>query len=1049
MTHVTSDPDPKEVLLRNLKPRQAALVKSSKKRVLCIAGAGAGKTEVMARRVAWWVAVDSVDRDHISAITFTNRAAEEMKFRIREQLQKVTPSGQDVMLGDMYVGTFHSYCLNLLKELRPDIYYNFDLADEATRAALVHTGYHGTLGMKGLANIMETGQFQTIDEFLLAYDLLNEYGLMEVELAPDAPTGFGKDEGEWVKKAKMKTDLGTGEAAAAFATSAARFHAWMRIRRFLDFSTIQSELLRLLKGDKALLKDVRARVTHIVVDEVQDLNPVQHELLALLLGDGGRLTAVGDHRQAIFHWRGGRVELMAKLHAKLKKDPDGEVIELEENFRSTPRIIQIANSWADTITPLGAMGNPPMKLGHKGRTDDHASHASLLNFGSRDEEAQWIARTIRKLVTEDKQGARVDLKNGESRGIGYGDIVVLLRSSTDARAYMNALERLGIPAVFRAGPDLFSQPEVLLFVGALGRIAGIEVFFGGQDPKSLPSRIQAALALDSPEPDRVVKAAASILRQRGFPVADDMEARLLLACDLIRRKVEDDEAAKAEDLKKLKSASLVDWLKRKKVGARVFPQDLFHGLLSEAGVEDWETVPERGRTALFHVGQLSSLVKEMESPGWTSTDQFKFQIQALCLWGTRNARIDEAPLLVPPDAVTIATVHSVKGLEFPVVFLADVRAQRFPSHFARTPPTLPFDGAIFHKLDPAHMHDNDNYDYERRLMYVALTRAERYLFVTYSGDRVSRFIKELAPIFERHGALVSPPPTRTPVEVRYLPSEPDEDVKLVTSFSDLVYYHQCGYDFFLRKVLGFAPAIDQAFGYGRGVHSLMRHVHESPEKFAKMADDPIALEGHLLKLATGGLFYLRYTTGDPAKNMRGKAARLVANYVVEYKDELARMSFEPERSFETLIEDEKVLVSGAIDIVRLDDPPRVTIVDFKSGKHESGAEQRLDEDEMKLQISLYGLAAKKELEYEPERGLVRYLDETDPKAHELSVDLTEESMATAKKIVAEMARGIRERKWNKGPVARPGEKPRCVGCDFIEFCGMPEAKRARAERKVT
>src|SRR6266478_10010361 len=121
--------DVKGLLLEGLtgddKDGQKRAVRSAKRRVLVVAGAGSGKTEVMARRVAWWVSVDGIPKDTIVAFTFTERAAEEMKFRIRTWIQKITPSGEDVSLGNMYIGTIHGFCLAKLREFWPDDYHNF------------------------------------------------------------------------------------------------------------------------------------------------------------------------------------------------------------------------------------------------------------------------------------------------------------------------------------------------------------------------------------------------------------------------------------------------------------------------------------------------------------------------------------------------------------------------------------------------------------------------------------------------------------------------------------------------------------------------------------------------------------------------------------------------------------------------------------------------------------------------------------------------------------------------------------------------------------
>jgi DNA helicase II / ATP-dependent DNA helicase PcrA len=257
---------------------------------------------------------------------------------------------------------------------------------------------------------------------------------------------------------------------------------------------------------------------------------------------------------------------------------------------------------------------------------------------------------------------------------------------------------------------------------------------------------------------------------------------------------------------------------------------------------------------------------------------------------------------------------------------------------------------------------------------------------------------------------------------------------------------ECPHDFYLRKVLGFAPTIDQAFGYGRGVHNLLRAIHSDPKKWAALAKDRPALEGAIQSLIDRGLFYLRYTTSDPAENMRKKGLSVVADYVSHYAAELAGLDFEPEKAFETLIEygdgEGGALITGAIDIVRQDEPPRVTLIDFKSGDPDSDNHQKLDEREMKLQVAIYAVGAKKELEYQPEKGMVRYLgvdkDAPDEK-RELEIPLDDKSIVEAKALVAQTARSIRDRHFHAGPIVSESGPPRCPGCDFLGLCGMKEA----------
>lgn len=1034
-------------LLDGLTAEQQSVVTSGARRLLVVAGAGSGKTEVVSRRIAWWLADGEVERDKVIAFTFTEKAAEELKFRIRKWIGKVTPQGEDATLGRMYIGTIHGFCLQMLQELRPDLYGMFDVLDDAGRLAMVQRWFHSHLGLSHLQTALGDGQYRTIDKFLFGYDMLNEFDLFEAEAPGRSRPEIGPGESDWIKEWNLVTDLGGGPVAEAFAVSAARYYGALHARRLLDFSTAQSELVRLLKTSPAHLDTLRGTYTHLVVDEFQDINPVQDALVRLLVGTHGTLTAVGDHRQAIYGWRGGRVEIMGTWAGELSTAADGDLITLPDNFRSTARIIRLANRWARTIRPPGNMRLSDMRHGNTHRTDDDPSHVAFHRFENRQDEAAWIAETIGRLVgLETKTGVPHDVDDARHRGIGLSDIAVLLRSTTDARTYLDALEQSGIPAVVRGGPDLFQQPEVLLLLSALAIAAGIDGFYGGYGSLAdIGTRVLGT----GPEPEPMLRASVRLLEAAGLPIEAGDGERLILAAREVQKRLEGT-GSDRRSVGALTTNELKQWLRRTDRLRRVFPQTLYQWLASEVGVARWDAHgSRRATTAMFHLGQIANLIKGIETPGWVTPGDFKWQIIALANWGARNARSEEAPLLAQPDAVSILTIHSAKGLEFPVVFLADVAARRFPSSKARTVPSLPFDGPAAETINPASLADTDNYDAERRLMYVALTRAERYLFMSSGSSQHSRFERELRPMVADVGGLDNPP--NEPVIPAHLPTESNPTFHLVTSFSDLRYYLECPHDYYLRKVLGFSPTIDQAFGYGRGVHNLMREVHLNTDEFAELANDKEALETAVQEMIDDGLFYLRYTTGEPLENMKRRAKEIVVEYVTRYAPELRELEFEPERAFETLLEEANVLVAGAIDVIRHDDPPRVALIDFKSGDPERQNENAsgLDKEEMQLQISLYALAAKKELEYEPGLGIVRYLggpiDAPDDE-RELVVPLDDAALQRARDRVVTAAEDIQKRQWDSGPrrgPRKPGSRSRCDECDFIHLCGRPEARHLR------
>ena len=1036
-------------LLDGLTPEQASAVRSDARQLLVVAGAGSGKTEVMARRIAWWVGANGVDRDKIVAFTFTEKAAEEMKFRIRKWVGKITPDGEDATLGRMYVGTIHGFCLKMLQELAPAKYGVYDILDDVGRIALIQKGFHGNLGLNRLKNASGSGQFATIKDFQRGYDLLHEFDLFEAAAPGSRPPEIGPAESEWIKEWRLVTDVGNDGESEAFAASAAAYHGTLHARRLLDFSTVQSEISRLLRTNSTSLEQLREMYSYVVVDELQDINPVQNRIIGLLLGSSGTLTAVGDHRQAIYGFRGGRVQLMGDWFDALRHANDGEVVTLPDNFRSTPRIINLANSWSQTIEPPGGMDSPAMAHGNNTRVDQDDSHVSVRHFDDRDAEAEWIAERINDLVdSAQSHGAPHDVRNESDRGLGRSDIAILTRSAADSRLYFDALERNGIPAIVRAGPDLFERPEVQLLLSALCIAADVNEFFSGGWAKSMGSIAQNVLNCP-PKANAMLRSAAALLETAGLDISPGDAARLEAAAQQIHNRLSDRPTDHGV-IGRLRTAEMCTWLKRTGAPRRIYPQTLFQWLAAEAGIAKWDIDGDpRATAAMFHLGQLAGLMTGVETPGWVTPSDFKWQMIALTNWGAKNARSEEAPLLVDADAVSILTIHAAKGLEFPVVFLADVAASRFPSSMAKRVEDLPFGGAAATEIDAASLSDNDNNDSERRLMYVGITRAERYLHLTSGSAKRSRFEREVATMVDRLGGQANP--TTNPVTPALIPTSADPTFRLVTSFSDLRYYIECPHDYYLRKVLGFAPTIDQAFGYGRGVHNMMSELHLRPKEFAALAGDPVALASLTQQMIDDGLFYLRYTTGEPLENMKRRARQVVAEYVAHYANELDNLEFEPERSFETLIEEADVLVGGAIDLVRHDNPPHVSVIDFKSGDPNSPTSNgALDKQQMQLQLTLYALAAKKELSYDTDLGLVRYLgvpDGATTAERELEVPLDSTSIDAAKETVIEVTKKIQGRNWHEGPrQGQPGEPSRCTNCDFLNLCGRTEADAARKSK---
>ena len=1039
-----------ERLLDGLNPEQEKAVSSPARLLGIVAGAGSGKTEVMARRVAWWIGVDGADRSEIVAFTFTEAAAEELKFRIRERIGWVTEPGLEASLSGMYIGTIHAFCLKCLRELAASRYYNFDVLDDVARLSLIQRGYWSVLGLAKFEEVAKAhgrskGRFDTIELFVRSYDILNEHVALQFLGAERTAPPRLETEAAWCELMSCTTHLGSDELADAFAHSAARYYAYLRARRFLDFSTAQAEFVRLLSSDDEFRNAVLSTYRRLVIDEVQDINPAQMAIIQAMIDAGGRVTSVGDHRQAIYAFRGGRVDLMGELFEQIDRAPDGALQPLPANYRSTPRIVEIANAWSATIQDNAGMPSPAMVTGVPGRTDFHTEHISLQEFASRDDEAGWIADTIGHLVpaTGDPKLGALHGEGEKERGLAFADIALLVRASTEISAYSDALRARGIPAVVRGGADLFSQPEVILFLSALMLLAGTEEFSGGTQPSSMPQRVVRVLNC-GPRHEDVIAAAIDLLRRRGLIIAGDAEVRLFNLCQLLNARLTEEGSIDQSGIRYVRAKAARTWLKSRRKPRRVFPQTIFQWVLEEVGFGDWAEIGDPYyETVRFHVGQLSFQLKGLEASGWTGPDRaLMFQLIGFQMWGVSGARIPEAPLLVPPDAVTVTTIHSAKGLEFGAVFVADAKWARFPSQMARRLPSYAFDTDAMPDFDPANLADNSNYDNERRLMYVALTRAERYLFLSASaGKNTSRFITQLRPIFATAGSHVGPLGFSLNGTIQLRQRKSHRENRLATSFSDLRYFMECPQDFYLRKVLGFTPPIGQEFGYGRGVHNLLRAVHEDPARWAALADNPVTLRDEVRALVEDGLFYLRHTVGEPYERLMAKAVKGVSEYVMAYRGELQHLEFEPEKAFESLFPEERLLVTGSIDVVRLDAPPRVTLVDFKSGGSQGNA-SGLSKQMMAMQLGIYGLAAQGEMEFEPDLGLVRYIGEPDVAKREMPVQMSPEALAEVRASVLTTAKAIRDRRFSSGPTE--GGDERCGHCDFGGICAATHARSRRS-----
>jgi DNA helicase-2/ATP-dependent DNA helicase PcrA len=406
-----------------------------------IACAGSGKTEFVSTRIAYLIAEGLAKPENIVAFTFTERAAEELKFRIRSKIRQLIGHQPDI--GDLYVGTIHSFCFELLKEYVPG-YRGFDVLDEGKRYS-----------------------------FILS--IRNELGYGDLEdwlISSGARKPYGMTKQTWVLSTFIRgIDIVREEmrspdeisACETFCKAMEIYDQKLQERRFLDFSSMMAHTVQNLQSDTATLEEVRKKFTHITVDEYQDINPIQEKLIELLTGKDGNLCVVGDDDQAIYQWRGSTVDNIITFKERYK---DASTHPLATNYRSTDGIINLGKELI--IKNIKRLLKNIETSDKKTELGDIYKHY----FTYQKDEIEFIVNRIKSLI-----GTEWTDKDGRTRGLAYSDIAIFFRSVRyDSRPYLAALDEAGIPYAVSGIGGLFEAPEVdivfdiLSYLGDFGKI---------------------------------------------------------------------------------------------------------------------------------------------------------------------------------------------------------------------------------------------------------------------------------------------------------------------------------------------------------------------------------------------------------------------------------------------------------------------------------------------------------------------------------------------------------------------------------------------------
>jgi DNA helicase II / ATP-dependent DNA helicase PcrA len=938
-----------DVLARELTPAQMAAACDPAQEVLAIACAGSGKSRTLAFRIARLIA-QGTDPRGIVAFTFTEKAAESIKLRVSRALAAV---GLDpTILGAMYLGTIHAYCKDLLGAMDAT-YRQYEVLDE-NRLKLYLISRYPQLGIKPLRDARGSPRyFQVIREVANAWTIANEEMLDFAQISQmDSPLGL------------VLQNISDG----------------LDRDRFIDFTLMIRRVVEALVRHDPAVEQVVSSITHLMVDEYQDVNAVQEHLVREFHSRGVNLFVAGDDDQSIFAFRGCDVSYILDFETRYAGSARHD---LTHNFRSTQAIVDTAEAFAAAELGATRLTKDPTADTPPGPRDYR-----VLWFQDRPSESAWVANMIEALL-----GTEYVERDGTVRGLTPADFAILMRStrmdeSTGGprhAAFTSALDAArngaGIPYSLEAAGGIFDRPHVSVLRDTF------ELLRNGN-----PTRADARLHFES-----------AVLPL--FP------------------------HARFDDFARI----LAEWgrLLHTPAGGtrrRVYPQRLLQDLLNAFALP--ETPLDDGM--MHDIGVFSRILQDVETVYLSIDSARRFQELLNFLQNVAENGYDAATddILRRPDAVTVATVHKMKGLEFAAVFVVDAEAQRFPknnSHYSGwLPPTLlqtPISRGAYHTTRAE----------EARLFYTAMTRAERYLNVSgcelLPGGKQQRRPSPFS--LRLSNPEISNSPSGLPAGLS--PHEPvrriDETI-VPTTYSEIRYYLRCPRDFRFRKSFGFSPPITEMFGFGSAIHAAVGMLHQRFTAGTPTEDDAESILRQM--------FHLKHVpeSRDPInrpggyENARESGVNIVRQYARDYSEDFAH-----ERQVEVRFEIPvtRAVITGSIDLLlRYDQDENIVdawVIDFKTmeGGPDPTDNEELDWTEMSLQIQLYAKAAREVLGENARTGAVHLLKD----GQRVQVPVDDAAVDAA---VANVEWAV-ERILDSDFPMRP-HPDKCDACDFQALCAQ-------------
>lgn len=609
---------------------------------LILAGAGSGKTRVLTQRIAWLVEKENISPFNILAVTFTNKAAHEMRHRIESLIQ--------VPVKTMWIGTFHGISHRLLR------------------------AHYQEAGLPQAFQILDSDDQQRLIRRVIQSLNLDE-------------DRYPAKESQWFinnQKEEGRTPADVNPYDAAGQTQLKIYQAYEEACQragVIDFTDLLLKSYRLLQNNAELRAHYQEKFKCILVDEFQDTNAIQYAWLKQLAGSNSSVMIVGDDDQSIYGWRGAKIE---NIHRFSRDFANANVIRLEQNYRSTGTILKAANALIDKNT--GRMGK---NLWTDGKDGEPITVYAAFN---ETDEAFFIVNRIRELMQTD---------------FNLREMAILYRSNAQSRVLEEALMQFGLPYRIYGGLRYFDRAEIKDALAYLRLIMN---------------------RADDPAFERIINTPTRGIGDRTLMfIRDHARNNVIPLWEALTQLIDQKQFATRAETALISFVNLINTMSERTLTLQLHKQ-VEYIVYASGLIEHFRK--EKGEKGLTRIENLEELVNAAHQFHQEGVDDDIPPLAAFLAYAALESTDDKNN---DDNAVQLMTLHSAKGLEFPIVFLAGCEEELFP-HFLT-------------------MHDPKGLEEERRLCYVGVTRAMKKLFMTYAEvrrmhgkevyHRPSRFLHEI------------------------------------------------------------------------------------------------------------------------------------------------------------------------------------------------------------------------------------------------------------------------------------------------------------------